>query len=192
MRPLDASPRSWTGWRPCRGGMAEVPRDTRLWRAASDRRPRVVGPRPAGAQGPPGPGALAPQRVDQLAAAIPVAEWQPYLIKRVAKGPGWPSSPAAAAWRYAGVARPRRVARLSAGPGGTPGTQVISATPQRRRLSRPWSASPGCSGRWKQPLRRVKGAWAWTTTRFVAGWAGIIISPCVSWPIIFWCVPASA
>ena len=68
--------------------MAEVPHDTRLWLS----RPATVVPAWSGRGRRPRkarlvPGALAPQRVDQLAAAIPVAEWQPYLMKEGSKGP---------------------------------------------------------------------------------------------------------
>jgi SRSO17 transposase len=67
---------------------AEVSHDTRVWlirpatavpaassRGRRPRKTRVV------------PGELAPQRVDQLAAPLPITAWQPYLIKEGSKGP---------------------------------------------------------------------------------------------------------
>jgi SRSO17 transposase len=68
--------------------MAEVPHDTRLWRT----RPATAVPAWSGRGRRPRkarlvPGEPAPQRVDQLAAAMPVAEWQPYLIQEGSKGP---------------------------------------------------------------------------------------------------------
>jgi SRSO17 transposase len=67
---------------------AAVPHDTRLWLS----RPATVGPAGSGRGRRPRkarlvPGALAPPRVDQRAAAIPVAAWQPYLLKEGSKGP---------------------------------------------------------------------------------------------------------
>jgi SRSO17 transposase len=68
--------------------LAEVPHDTRLWL----QRPATAVPAWAGRGRRPRkarlvPGEPAPQRVDQLAAAIPVTEWQPYLIQEGSKGP---------------------------------------------------------------------------------------------------------
>jgi SRSO17 transposase len=67
---------------------AEVPHDTQVWltrpatavpawtgRGRRPRKARLV------------PGAPAPQRVDQLAAAVPPEEWQAFLIKEGSKGP---------------------------------------------------------------------------------------------------------
>ena len=67
---------------------AEVPHDTQVWlthpatavptwtgRGRRPRKARLV------------PGEPAPQRVDQLAAAVPLDEWHPYLIKEGSKGP---------------------------------------------------------------------------------------------------------
>lgn len=52
-----------------------VPRHPGLAAAASDGGARLV------------PGAAAPERVDQLAAAVSMDGWQPYLIKEGSKGP---------------------------------------------------------------------------------------------------------
>lgn len=67
---------------------AEVPHDTQVWLrrpvtampawAGRGRRPRKVRLRP---------GEPAPQRVDQLAAAVPPEQWQAYLLKEGSKGP---------------------------------------------------------------------------------------------------------
>jgi SRSO17 transposase len=67
---------------------AEVPHDTQVWltrpatavpawtgRGRRPRKARLV------------PGAPAPQRVDQLAAAVPPEEWQAFLMKEGSKGP---------------------------------------------------------------------------------------------------------
>ena len=67
---------------------AEVPHDTQVWRA----RPAMAVPAWAGRGRRPRqarvvPGALAPQRVDQLATVVPTDGWQPYLIKEGSQGP---------------------------------------------------------------------------------------------------------
>jgi SRSO17 transposase len=71
-----------------RGYVAEVPHDTQVWlthpatavptwtgRGRRPRKARLV------------PGEPAPQRVDQLAAAVPLDEWHPSLIKEGSNGP---------------------------------------------------------------------------------------------------------
>ena len=68
--------------------MAEVPRDTQVWLS----RPATAVPPWSGRGRRPRkarlvPGALAPQRVDQLAAAVPPDAWQAFLIKEGSKGP---------------------------------------------------------------------------------------------------------
>jgi SRSO17 transposase len=67
---------------------AEMPHDTRLWL----RRPTTAMPVWSGRGRQPRkvrlvPGEPAPQRVDQLAAALPPEAWHPYLIKEGSKGP---------------------------------------------------------------------------------------------------------
>jgi SRSO17 transposase len=67
---------------------AEMPHDTRLWL----RRPTTAVPVWSGRGRRPRkvrlvPGEPAPQRVDQLAAALPPEAWHPYLIKEGSKGP---------------------------------------------------------------------------------------------------------
>jgi SRSO17 transposase len=68
--------------------VAEVPHDTRVWPT----RPATAVPAAAGRGRRPRktrvvPGEPAPQRVDQLAARLPITGWQPYLIKEGSKGP---------------------------------------------------------------------------------------------------------
>jgi SRSO17 transposase len=67
---------------------AEVPHDTQVWltrpaTAVPTWRGRGRRPRKARLV----PGEPAPQRVDQLAAAVPLDAWPPYLIKEGSKGP---------------------------------------------------------------------------------------------------------
>jgi SRSO17 transposase len=67
---------------------AEVPHDTQVWL----QRPATAVPAWSGRGRRPRkarlvPGEAAPQRVDQLAAAVPMDGWQPYLIKEGSKGP---------------------------------------------------------------------------------------------------------
>jgi SRSO17 transposase len=67
---------------------AEVPHDTQVWR----RRPATAVPPWSGRGRRPRkvrlmPGEPAPQRVDQLAAAVPPEQWQAFLIKEGSKGP---------------------------------------------------------------------------------------------------------
>jgi SRSO17 transposase len=67
---------------------AEVPHDTQVWRT----RPATAVPVWAGRGRRPRkarlvPGALAPQRVDQPAAAVPADGWQAFLIKEGSQGP---------------------------------------------------------------------------------------------------------
>jgi SRSO17 transposase len=68
--------------------LAEVPHDTQVWLT----RPATAVPAWTGRGRRPQktrlvPGAPAPQRVDQLATAVPTAGWQPFLIKEGSKGP---------------------------------------------------------------------------------------------------------
>jgi SRSO17 transposase len=68
--------------------LAEVPHDTQVWLS----RPATAVPPWSGRGRRPRkarlvPGALAPQRVDQLAAAVPPEAWQAFLIKEGSKGP---------------------------------------------------------------------------------------------------------
>lgn len=67
---------------------AEVPPDTQVWL----QRPATAVPAWSGRGRRPRkarlvPGEAAPQRVDQLAAAVPMDGWQPYLSKEGSKGP---------------------------------------------------------------------------------------------------------
>jgi SRSO17 transposase len=67
---------------------AEVPHDTQVWL----QRPATAVPAWSGRGRRPRkarlvPGEAAPERVDQLAAAVPLDGWQPYLIKEGSKGP---------------------------------------------------------------------------------------------------------
>ena len=67
---------------------AEVPHDTQVWLS----RPATAVPPWSGRGRRPRkarlvPGALAPQRVDQLAAAVPPDAWQAFLMKEGSKGP---------------------------------------------------------------------------------------------------------
>jgi SRSO17 transposase len=68
--------------------LAEVPHDTQVWLT----RPATAVPAWTGRGRRPHkarlvPGVPAPQRVDQLATAVPTAEWQSFLIKEGSKGP---------------------------------------------------------------------------------------------------------
>lgn len=87
-----------------------------------------------------------------------------------------------------GCARPRWGDRVAADLGGGSGAQGLS---QECARSQPGQrAGPG-GGPALASRNGVRGkaAWAWTTPRSGAGGVGIIICPCVSWPIIAWCVP---
>lgn len=71
-----------------RWDFAEVPHDTQVWLS----RPATAVPAWSGRGRRPrkarlGPGAVAPQRVDQLAAAVPPDGWQAFLIKEGSTGP---------------------------------------------------------------------------------------------------------
>ena len=71
-----------------RWDFAEVPHDTQVWltrpaTAVPTWRGRGRRPRKARLV----PGAPVPQRVDQLAAAVPLDAWQPYLLKEGSTGP---------------------------------------------------------------------------------------------------------
>jgi DDE superfamily endonuclease len=107
---------------------AEVSHDTRVWQT----RPATAVPPWSGRGRRPrkarlGPEEPAPQRVDQLAAAVPPDGWHPGLIKEGSKGP------LVAAFAFqrgvavrTGPAWPRRVDHLSTGHGGQPGTEGLS------------------------------------------------------------------
>ena len=157
---------------------AEVPHDTQVWltrpatavppwsgRGRRPRKARLVPGAPGAAAGRSARRGRPPGRV----AAVPDQRGQQRApggrVRLPTRGGGTRGS----AW-------PRRVDRLSAGVGGEPGAQGLSQQcAQRTPQSRRWSGWPACAGRSKRRSRRVKGAWAWITTRSGAGWAGIII-----------------
>jgi hypothetical protein len=155
---------------------AEVPHDTQVWQT----RPATAVPAWTGRGRRPGQprvlaGEPAPQRVDQLAAAVAPDAWHPFVIKEGSKGPWSRNLPSSAAWRYGGDCLAPTCGSFCGGRWGrVRNSRSISVTrPTTPRFGH-WSGSPACAGRSKQPSRRVKAAWAWITTRSAAGWAGII------------------
>lgn len=142
--------------------MAEVPHDTRLWL----RRPATAVPAWSGRGRRPRkarlvPGALAPQRVDQLAAAIPVAEWQPYLMKEGSQGPlvaefacrrgvavrgGWPGPDVWLVFRRALGEHPELKVYLSNAPAQTPVAALVRVTGMRWPIETAFEESQGGLG----------------------------------------------
>ena len=156
---------------------AEVPHETQVWLS----RPATAVPPWSGRGRRPRkarlvPGALAPQRVDQLAAAVPPDAWPAFLIKTGSKGPlvaecafyrgaavraGLPGPDVWIVLRRTWGEAPELKVYLSNAPGHIPVTALVG-----------W---PACAGLSTRRSRRGKAAWAWTSTRSGAGWAGIII-----------------
>jgi SRSO17 transposase len=126
---------------------AEVPHDTQVWL----RRPATAVPPWAGRGRRPRkarlvPGALAPQRVDQLAAAVPPAAWQACLIKTGRNGPlvaecafhrggavraGLPGPDVWIVWRRTWGEAPELKVYLSNAPGHIPGTALVRVAGMR-------------------------------------------------------------
>ena len=151
--------------------VAEVPHDTQVWlthpatavptwtgRGRRPRKARLV------------PGEPAPQRVDQLAAAVPLDEWHPSLIKEGSNGPLVAEFAFPAAWRCARACRAQACGwSFGVGRERTQHSRSISATRPHTRQSQRWSGWQGCAGRSQPPSRRVKGAWGWITMQSGAG-----------------------
>jgi len=117
---------------------AEVPHDTQVWLA----RPTTAVPAWTGRGRRPRkarlvPGEPAPQRVDQLATAVPLDAWHSYLIKvREQRAPGGRVRLPTRRGGACGPAGPRPVAGLSAWVGREPRTQGLSQQRARPHTSR--------------------------------------------------------